>query len=80
MKFNKLNQNCFYLEIGNKVILISYESIIGLIENNILYISEHYLNFSNTTNKHISLFKQNLNYENEIIINNEQLYKLVNVI
>lgn len=76
MKFNKLYNNCYFLEINNNVILISYESIIGIIKNDILYLNEHYLNYSKTTTKHINLFRKNLCFENEIISNENNFLKL----
>lgn len=78
MKFNKLLNNCFFLELGSKIVLISYESIIGVIVEGVLYISEYYIGYSKTTSKHLNNFRKNLKFNNEVIIDNNQLYKLVN--
>jgi len=78
LKFNQLKNNCYYLEMGNKIVLISYESIIGVIIDDILYLSDFYIGYSKTTSRHINLFKNNLFFVSEIIVNNEELYKLVN--
>jgi len=74
LKFNKLKNNCYFIEINNIIVLISYESIIGFIYNDILYISEYYIKYSKTTTNHINLFKNNLSFNTEKIINNNDMY------
>ena len=79
LKFDKLYNNCYYLQIGKKIILISYESIIGVISNDILYLYDYYIGYSKTTSKHINLFRKNLIYSNEIIIKDDDVFnKIVN--
>lgn len=74
IKFNQLKSNCYYVEIENIVLLISYESIIGFIYNDILYLNEYYIKYSKTTSRHINLFKQNLIYTTEKTITNTDMY------
>ena len=75
IKFNQLKNNCYFVEIENITLLISYESIIGFIYNkDILYLNEYYIKYSKTTSRHINLFKQNLIYNTEKIITNNDMY------
>ena len=78
MEFKKIYNNCYYLNTGNQILLISYESIIGTIKDNILYLSEYYLKYSRTTSKHINLLKKSLYFEKEIILNDSELENLIN--
>lgn len=78
LKFNRLMNNCYYLEMGTKTILISYESIVGVYKGDILYINERFLGFSKTTSKHLNLFRREFFYNIEVSVNEEYFYKLVN--
>lgn len=77
-KFNKLMNNCYYMELGDKTLLISYESIIGVVRGDVIYINERYIKFSRTTSKHINLFKREFYYNLVVSVNEEYFYKLVN--
>ena len=78
MKFKKIYNNCYYLRIEDKIILISYESIIGVIKYNSMFISQDFIKYSKTTSKHINLFKKNFDISKEVLISNWELEKLIN--
>ena len=77
LKFNKIKNNCYYIEINNICICVSYESIIGFYDKkeNFLFISEFYKNYSKTTKKHINYFKNEF-FSDIIYINNDLLEKI----
>lgn len=77
LKFNKLKENCYFLEISNITYLISYESVIGVISENILYLNERFLKRSKTTSRHRNLLKDNLSFNNEIVLNEIDFINLV---
>ena len=77
LKFNRLMNNCYFLELGDKIILISYESIIGVIIGDVMYIDERYIKFSKTTTKHINLFRRELYNNICVSVNSEYFNKLV---
>lgn len=69
MEFKRIKTNCNYFKIGGKIFLFSYDSVIGIIINEVLYLSEPFLKRSRTTSKHINLFRNEFNPINEIILN-----------
>lgn len=82
LEFKPIKNNCMiisnnYLECS---ILVSYESIVAIYDNNnnIIIINESYYKYSKTTSKHINMFADNFNTNNKIVIDNNTFESIVN--
>lgn len=82
LEFKPIKNNCMiisnnYLKCS---ILVSYESIVAIYDNNnnIIIINESYYKYSKTTSKHINMFADNFNTDNKIVIDNKTFESIVN--
>ena len=68
LKFNKIVNNCYYMEINDICICISYESIVGFYDkrNNNFFVSEFYKNYSKTTTRHIKHFENEFSIKSKL--------------
>ena len=82
LKFNRIKNNCFYIEINNICICISYESLIGFYDksNDLLFISEYYKKYSKTTTNHIKQFQKEFFIQNVNYIDNDLFYNIMSEI
>ena len=82
LEFKPIKNNCMIISNNylNCSILVSYESIVAIYDNdnNIILINESYYKYSKTTSKHINMFADNFNTNNKKVIDNKAFESIVN--
>ena len=78
MKIQKLANNQFYYNDGDKIVFQSYDSIICKIENGQTYLYKNFWDYSKTTGKYRNIFLGEGKKETTKKINSGE-YKLTNL-
>ena len=78
MKIQKLANNQFYYNDGDKIVFQSYDSIICKIENGQTYLDKKFWDYSKTTGKYRNIFLGEGKKETTKKINSGE-YKLTNL-
>ena len=69
------NNKLIVIDHNNIEYIFSYDSLIGIFYKGFVLFDQYYINYSNTTNKHINYIKNNF-YSIDIIVNSDSFNQL----